>query len=362
MTITEIKKRILDERTNAMASKRAVDKTFNFSLSDDKSGAFTFTNSFTHDGEATREDKYTKYSNVTIFEEGAVMTINGEVDYVVSKGSLENAVSKITSDVIVNANHVRYESDYSSGYIGHIDVDSLKLVNSGVDDRLALVGDLMLLSNHSKVVDFEAQALPLSVSSELIVNDYKFTNVNGQEDIFILVDYDITGLAVVSYPRSASSVDTLKPVKENTMAKKKLENQEQLADESTTVDTADLSNNDVVDKVVVEGTETAPEGVETADTIETSSTEEKHSTIDVNNSVTVAVKNAIEELKTVRLELNNAVERADKAESLNNELKAQIAEIENSVKTLIGNATQEKREATIENKFNVLNTKVEDYK
>jgi hypothetical protein len=241
----------------------------------------------------------------------------------------------------------------------------LRLNETGVDGRTVLTGDLVLLKNHSRVQDFEAQGLPLSVSSEIIVNDYKFTDIEGQEDIFTALEFDLVGLAVVSYPRSASSIDTLKPIKENTMAKKELKND--FLDEAKDLVDKVVGDEGTVVETPVEATETPVEGVEVAETSETSTSVEEApveavEAPQVDNSVTIAVQNAIEELKTVRIELNNAVVRADKAESLNNELKAQIAEIENSVKTLIGNATVEQREAPKENQFNVLNTSVGDYK
>lgn len=377
--IDKRRKEIAEERARSLKKKKVIDSVLEFSKTTDGSDQYVI-NSTVSKGikfnAVENESRYIVAKDITIYHEGSIMNDYG-YDHIVAKGSIANAISiakehQANDDletIIVNANHTPYEWDYSAGYIGDIPVDSLR-IEVDENGRAMLKADIYLLKEHSLVKDLFVQNQDISVSIEIKMLEYSFRRIddNGKsvddedEDansVLVLEKFSIHGLAIVAYPRIASTTNQvkIKDIKEDNEMSKELkkkaeelknseaENQEN-QDEQTQAEETEEEDTDSE----ATNEETQDEQTEQEETEEAEATEEE---AEQENSLE-NIENSFNTLKTEKEQLENSFKELEnkftEAEANRVKAEAEAAELKNSIEELNKKFTAINSSAKIEDR------------
>ncbi len=373
--IDKIRSKIATERAKSLKRKKDIDAVLVFSKGD---GSVDSQMLHTVNPEILNlKDSGSKYlvaENVTLYHEGAVVDEYGW-DYIVGKGTIKQAIDNKLEEgvetVIVNANHERYQYNFQQGYIGDIPVESLR-AEYDENGRAMLKGDIKLFKDHSVVKDMLVQNEDLSVSIEVGVLEYSYRklddNGTSTEDeeantVMVLEKFTIDGLAIVAYPRIASTTNGVKlsKLKEDNMPKElkeKLEEkeiinsqeEEQVADKTETTEEAPGAPE-------VPETETTEEAPEVPEVPETEATDEVPEVPEVpeaedNSKESIDnIANALEKFENEKVELTNAIDKLKEDLAIENtarvKAEAQALELKNSIEELNKKFTSINSSATI---------------
>lgn len=378
--IDKVRKKIAKERKASLDKKRSIDAVLAFSK-----GESTNKNIILHSimdnalDFGDDSDKYVIAKDVTLYHEGAVVDEYG-FDYIVGKGSIADAIASSNKEltdtgvetIIVNADHNRYEYDFNRGYIGDIPIDSLSIT---IDEngRAMLKGDIHLLKEHSVVKDMFVQNVDMSVSIEIMPLEYSYKIVDSSgnsvddpsdEDattVFVLEKFSISGLAIVAYPRIASTTNgvKLKDIKQedNQMPKAVKDKAEEIINSETEVTEEVTATEEVKDEEVVTE-EVKDEEVETEEVVETEeetkdvSEEDPESDDSTETDPVEALENSFKSLQEEKeviankyVELENMFKESQ-AKHIASE--ARVAELTNSIEELNKKFTTINSGATIE--------------
>jgi hypothetical protein len=358
--IDKIRSKIATERAKSLKRKKDIDAVLAFSKGD---GSVDSQMLHTVNPEILNlKDSGSKYlvaENVTLYHEGAVVDEYGW-DYIVGKGTIKQAIDNKLEEgvetVIVNANHERYQYNFQQGYIGDIPVESLR-AEYDENGRAMLKGDIKLFKDHSVVKDMLVQNEDLSVSIEIGVLEYSYRklddNGTSTEDeeantVMVLEKFTIDGLAIVAYPRIASTTNGVKlsKLKEDNMPKElkeKLEEKEII--------------NSQEEEQVADKTETTEEAPGAPEVPETETTEEAPEVPEVpeaedNSKESIDnIANALEKFENEKVELTNAIDKLKEDLAIENaarvKAEAQALELKNSIEELNKKFTSINSSATI---------------
>lgn len=383
--IDKIRSKIATERAKSLKRKKDIDAVLAFSKGD---GSVDSQMLHTVNPEILNlKDSGSKYlvaENVTLYHEGAVVDEYGW-DYIVGKGTIKQAIDNKLEEgietVIVNANHERYQYNFQQGYIGDIPVESLR-AEYDENGRAMLKGDIKLFKDHSVVKDMLVQNEDLSVSIEIGVLEYSYRklddNGTSTEDeeantVMVLEKFTIDGLAIVAYPRIASTTNGVKlsKLKEDNMPKElkeKLEEkeiinsqeEEQVADKTETTEEAPGAP-EVPETETTEEAEDALESkdeelkaeIEEAKADDTVSHDEafEEETEDNSKESIDNIANALEKFENEKVELTNAIDKLKEDLAIENaarvKAEAQALELKNSIEELNKKFTSINSSATI---------------
>jgi len=373
--IDKIRSKIATERAKSLKRKKDIDAVLAFSKGD---GSVDSQMLHTVNPEILNlKDSGSKYlvaENVTLYHEGAVVDEYGW-DYIVGKGTIKQAIDNKLEEgietVIVNANHERYQYNFQQGYIGDIPVESLR-AEYDENGRAMLKGDIKLFKDHSVVKDMLVQNEDLSVSIEIGVLEYSYRklddNGNSTEDeeantVMVLEKFTIDGLAIVAYPRIASTTNGVKlsKLKEDNMPKElkeKLEEkeiinsqeEEQVADKTETTEEAPGAP-EVPETETTEEAPEVPEVPETEATDEVPEVPEVPETEDNSKESIDNIANALEKFENEKVELTNAIDKLKEDLGVENaarvKAEAQALELKNSIEELNKKFTSINSSATI---------------
>ena len=374
--IDKVRKKIAKERKASLDKKRSIDAVLAFSK-----GESTNKNIILHSimdnalDFGDDSDKYVIAKDVTLYHEGAVVDEYG-FDYIVGKGSIADAIASSNKEltdtgvetIIVNADHNRYEYDFNRGYIGDMPIDSLSIT---IDEngRAMLKGDIYLLKEHSVVKDMFVQNVDMSVSIEIMPLEYSYKIVDSSgnsvddpsdEDattVFVLEKFSISGLAIVAYPRIASTTNgvKLKDIKQedNQMPKAVKDKAEEIINSEDEVKEEVATTKDVATEEVEANTEVTEDVAEVKedDKVEEPVEEDKTDDTDEANPVE-ALENSFKSLQEEKeviankyVELENMFKESQ-AKHIASE--ARVAELTNSIEELNKKFTTINSGATIE--------------
>ena len=387
--IDKIRSKIATERAKSLKRKKDIDAVLVFSKGD---GSVDSQMLHTVNPEILNlKDSGSKYlvaENVTLYHEGAVVDEYGW-DYIVGKGTIKQAIDNKLEEgietVIVNANHERYQYNFQQGYIGDIPVESLR-AEYDENGRAMLKGDIKLFKDHSVVKDMLVQNEDLSVSIEIGVLEYSYRklddNGTSTEDeeantVMVLEKFTIDGLAIVAYPRIASTTNGVKlsKLKEDNMPKElkeKLEEkeiinsqeEEQVADKTETTEEAP----EAPEVTETEATDEAEDAIESKDEELKAEIEEAKSEAKAGDTVTHDeafeeetednskesidnIANALEKFENEKVELTNAIDKLKEDLGVENaarlKAEAQALELKNSIEELNKKFTSINSSATI---------------
>jgi len=373
--IDKIRSKIATERAKSLKRKKDIDAVLAFSKGD---GSVDSQMLHTVNPEILNlKDSGSKYlvaENVTLYHEGAVVDEYGW-DYIVGKGTIKQAIDNKLEEgietVIVNANHERYQYNFQQGYIGDIPVESLR-AEYDENGRAMLKGDIKLFKDHSVVKDMLVQNEDLSVSIEIGVLEYSYRklddNGTSTEDeeantVMVLEKFTIDGLAIVAYPRIASTTNGVKlsKLKEDNMPKElkeKLEEkeiinsqeEEQVADKTETTEEAPEAP-EVPETETTEEAPEVPEVPETEATDEVPEVPEVPETEDNSKESIDNIANALEKFENEKVELTNAIDKLKEDLGVENaarvKAEAQALELKNSIEELNKKFTSINSSATI---------------
>lgn len=383
--IDKIRSKIATERAKSLKRKKDIDAVLAFSKGD---GSVDSQMLHTVNPEILNlKDSGSKYlvaENVTLYHEGAVVDEYGW-DYIVGKGTIKQAIDNKLEEgietVIVNANHERYQYNFQQGYIGDIPVESLR-AEYDENGRAMLKGDIKLFKDHSVVKDMLVQNEDLSVSIEIGVLEYSYRklddNGTSTEDeeantVMVLEKFTIDGLAIVAYPRIASTTNGVKlsKLKEDNMPKElkeKLEEkeiinsqeEEQVADKTETTEEApeapEVSETEATDEAedaLESKDEELKAEIEEAKADDTVSHDEafEEETEDNSKESIDNIANALEKFENEKVELTNAIDKLKEDLAIENaarvKAEAQALELKNSIEELNKKFTSINSSATI---------------
>lgn len=383
--IDKIRSKIATERAKSLKRKKDIDAVLAFSKGD---GSVDSQMLHTVNPEILNlKDSGSKYlvaENVTLYHEGAVVDEYGW-DYIVGKGTIKQAIDNKLEEgietVIVNANHERYQYNFQQGYIGDIPVESLR-AEYDENGRAMLKGDIKLFKDHSVVKDMLVQNEDLSVSIEIGVLEYSYRklddNGTSTEDeeantVMVLEKFTIDGLAIVAYPRIASTTNGVKlsKLKEDNMPKElkeKLEEkeiinsqeEEQVADKTETTEEApeapEVSETEATDEAedaLESKDEELKAEIEEAKADDTVSHDEafEEETEDNSKESIDNIANALEKFENEKVELTNAIDKLKEDLGVENaarvKAEAQALELKNSIEELNKKFTSINSSATI---------------
>ncbi len=383
--IDKIRSKIATERAKSLKRKKDIDAVLAFSKGD---GSVDSQMLHTVNPEILNlKDSGSKYlvaENVTLYHEGAVVDEYGW-DYIVGKGTIKQAIDNKLEEgietVIVNANHERYQYNFQQGYIGDIPVESLR-AEYDENGRAMLKGDIKLFKDHSVVKDMLVQNEDLSVSIEIGVLEYSYRklddNGTSTEDeeantVMVLEKFTIDGLAIVAYPRIASTTNGVKlsKLKEDNMPKElkeKLEEkeiinsqeEEQVADKTETTEEApeapEVSETEATDEAedaIESKDEELKAEIEEAKADDTVSHDEafEEETEDNSKESIDNIANALEKFENEKVELTNAIDKLKEDLGVENaarvKAEAQALELKNSIEELNKKFTSINSSATI---------------